>query len=247
MTGAAIGTAWAAGLRATGMPSHATLSVVGDDSAQLVLLDTTNIRVLIVLGTPSSDLVDRVPAVMTVLRQRLDLVIAQESTVGSLGEAFTSRWAVRHHLIIPTSIATSLLPDLPDRTRVMGDMSVDLANDCRLELRGSPRQEWFTAHEQEPHGLWSVTLRQARNVVILAPDTSAAVATSTARPSLVVAPGADADLVLSKVAPGAIAMNADHLDGVKGSAAFLRTYLDEIARIGLREEGIMLPPWAEQR
>jgi hypothetical protein len=242
--GALVGGGWAAGLRATSMPAHPTLSLVGVDSAQIALLDTTSVRVVIALGTPTDKLVDQIPALMTVLRQRIDLLVTHETVLPMLGPSFTSRWAVRHHLVIPEPVDGSDTPTPPDHTRVVSDLAVDLNNDFTLNLRVSPRNEW-ALQNGEARRLWSITLQHANTVILLAPDTSAAVATSDDRPSLVVTPGPDPDLLVGKLAPGGIAMNAGHLDDAQRPTVVLRTHLDDIARIEFRDKRITLPPWAE--
>lgn len=92
LCGAAIGSAWVAGLGIVLQRKEPTLSVIGKGTSLLALLDTGYARVLIAAGPGDPRLTRNLDALLGVFRPRLDLLIGTESGVAE----FTGRTLARH-------------------------------------------------------------------------------------------------------------------------------------------------------
>jgi hypothetical protein len=243
--GIALGGGWAAALQATTLPDHPSLAVVGASTSQVALLDATAARALILLGPLSDALLDQLPAMLTTLRQRIDVVIGAEAVLGALGSGFAGRWAVQHRLLVPTTIGGDHAPDSAHHTTVTRDITLELDPNLVVELRVTPRQEW-RATDAGAGTVWCATIRHAGNVIVLAPDTTAAAELGPIRPSLAIAPGDDPEELATTLQPGSIAANAAYLDEKADASKVvrLRIFPEDVARVELHVDGVRLPPWA---
>lgn len=243
--GIALGSGWAAALRATTLPAHPSLAVVGAGTAQVALLDTTTARALILLGTPTEALLGQLPAMLTTLRQRIDVIIGGEWALEAPGAGFAGRWAVRHRLLVPATIGGDHAPDSAHQTTVTRDIALELGRNVVVEIRVTPRQEWRTT-DAGSGTVWCMTIRHAGNVIALGPDTTAAAELGPIQPSLAVAPGDEPDRLAATLQPASIAVNAAYLEEYTdaGEVVRLRIFPEDVARVELHEDGLKLPPWA---
>jgi hypothetical protein len=247
--GGALGGLWAAGLRATGIPDVPTLSVAGTGASQVALLDTTGSRALVLLGTTPQELLDQVPAMLTILRQRIDLLIGDESNVDAIADHARDRWNVAHELVIPTILGGRRDPTSPRRTVVRGDLGIELDQGITASLTIAPRDEWKMASASEAAATrWALAVRRDGSEVVMGPAAEAVLLATAPRPSLVVSPGDDARLIAQKIRPGAIALNASAIDEARnalGEVATVRIFRDDVARFELNRDGVRLPAWAQ--
>ena len=245
--GAAIGSLWGAGLRATALPDVPTISVVGERRAQIVLLDAMGSRALILLGEPSTGLLERLPAMLTALRQRIDLIIGSESVLAGVAVDVAERWRARHTLIVPTWLGG---PDSPDTARaslVRSDLELGLGG-VKATMRISPRQEWRAGSSDSTDGpAWAVAVERETSRVLLSPTAAGTLIAGPRRPVLVITPGDDIRLVVEKISPLALAVNGDAVDESTRSRTLplVRTFRDDVARFELGRDGVRLPPWAQ--
>lgn len=244
--GVGLGTVWAAGLHAMGLPDAPSLSIVGEKGSQIVLLDTTGARALILLGEPSDRLVEQIPSLMTALRQRIDIVIGADAVLAGSAAGIGERWHARHQLVVPDRLGGTHPPDTAERTTVRSALSLDLGTGIRASIHISARGEWRAGDEGEG-AAWAVLIAHGASRIALAPTAAGALVAGPNRPSLIVTPGDDIALIEEKLSPGAVAVNADALAPDKEASGFalLRTFPDDVARVELRADGVRLPGWAQ--
>lgn len=246
--GVAVGGLWAAGLRAMGVPNVPTLSVVGTGTSQLALLDTTSARVLVVLGMPSQDLLDQIPAMLTVLRQRIDLLIGDELALDGFGNLARDRWNVTHELVIPAERGNHRSPDTTRRTIVRTDLAIDPGNGFASVLVVRPRHEWNMATTTDGSTQrWALSVHREATEIVLGPLAEGVLLGATSRPALVVSPGDDPRLLVEKLGPAAVALNGSAVEEAGEaltSVAIVRIFRDDVARFELLRDGVRLPRWA---
>lgn len=244
VAGMVLGGIWGAGIGALALPKKPTLAVVGRQSAQIILLDTLSARVLIVLGDPDAGLVDQVPALMTIMRQRIDIVIGTAPGTAALGESFAFRWNVSQTIVIPDTIGSSPGPNTSTRSTSSQSTAINLDRGVSLSIDITTRGGW---NGLPPQSLWSVTVVHGRHTVVLGPDEASLLATAPDRLSLIIVPAVSGPSFEQKLSPGSIAINENNHREMHQRAhgtALVRTYPEDIARFVFAEDGIELPFWA---
>jgi hypothetical protein len=200
---------------------------------------------MILLGRPDDNLISRIPALLTVLHQRIDLLVGTSTAVSTLGPDFRRRWRVAHTFLFPEGKSTEL--DRPAQTWITDDVDADLGNGISLGFFVTSRNAW-NATGATQH-LWMITVATRTNLVTLTPDSSSAEVLAADSAVLLVVPNADVERLLTTRAPAAIAINARYDLGEPfredASAMLVRIYGEDIARFEIREDGIALPTWAE--
>ncbi len=239
------GGTWGAAIQALATPSVPSLSVVGTEDMQIVLLDTTEVRVLLLLGSPDNDLQSQIPGMLTMLRQRVDLLVGGASSVNALGSLFRDRWQLAHTLAIaePTSahVASGTL------TTVSDDLTIDLGNGVSIDLRIAVRGAWNLT--TNPHTLWAAIILHEEHKVVLAPSGEALVEMGATTPSLALVPKSSLVEITSILGPAAIAPNSR--DGLTLQVQepldtlLVRIYPQDTARFEFSTSGLTLPSWHE--
>lgn len=243
LAGMVAGGMWGGALRVLATPTGPTLSVIGRDTAQIALLDTLSVRVLVVINQPDSGLVDRIPALMTVMKQRIDIVIASTQGATSLGASFEARWNVNHTIIIPEDFDVYRAPTSHARSLLNRGTTLDLGRGVTVELMVTSRDGW---NNSPANLLWSMKVSHYGIAVVLGPNDASLLATSIDRPSLIVAPQITTFSIGKKLTPGGIAVNAnDRQDIFDDDRNFALTsiYPEDIGRFTFKENGIELPAW----
>lgn len=247
ITGVMAGGVWGAAIQRLATPSTPSLAIIGKRDAQIVLLDTTRIRVLILLGIPDEDLQLQIPALLTMLRQRVDIVIGSISAIESLGQEFMERWQVTKSLVFPES--SVVRPGAPLQTSVTSDMTADLGTGISLQLTSTMRGAWNAA--EAPRNLWQVLITDGRTNVSLSPNVASALILAPQAATLLIIPRADPGQILSPLYPAALATNArDDLelpDDTSRTISLVRTYPQDISHFELVHIGLQLPAWTESK
>jgi len=239
LTGAVAGGAWGAAIQALAKPSSPSLSLVGKGNSQVALIDTTRVRVLILLGPANADPIEIVPAMLTLVRQRLDIVIGSSTAIERLPAGFLSHWRTAHQFAIPTSDSPS--PGSRLQTPVIEDYVIDLGDDAKLEIHRSTRDAWDTAKATQH--LWLVTARFGSASLLLAPDSQSADVLAERGASLLAVPGGDAGHMSRLLSPASLAMNAnDGLSPLPGMP-LVRIFPTDIARFTIKGGHVALPSW----
>lgn len=213
----------------------------------MVLLDTTEARALIVLGDPKPRLLGQVAAMMSVLRQRIDVIVGTSTGVDALGKDFRSRWRVKHTLAIPEP--NVMVASTARQTWITRNVAVDLGKSMSMSLIVSTRENWKATGRS--HRPWIAVLRHLDHAIVLSPDTASVMALGYVRPILLVVPESNPVQMSKTVMPAAIATNAAEglparQTGVSGTV-IVRTYPEDVSRFELRQDGVVLPTWAEKR
>lgn len=242
--GVIAGGSWGASIQRLATPSVPSLSIIGENETQIALLDTTGVRALLLLGAPENDLQLQIPGMLSLLRQRVDLLVGTSSAVDALGSRFRHRWRVSHTLAIPDANPPSARAI--DRTWVTQDLQAGLGNGLSLDLRTTSRGGWNAGLAERT--LWIATILFGQQRVVLAPNAESLMTQGTAGASLVIVPELSLDRVAA-LGPSVIATNGrDDLalpqEGRPG-VLLVRTYPQDIARFEFRREGLALPSWHE--
>lgn len=239
VVGLLAGSAWGVALQALARTSNTVLSVIGTKASQIVLLDTTAVRAMVMLGPPSERLISTIPMLMTVFNRRLDIVVGSSDALAALDPDFLARWRVGHVFAIP--VAGERGSDMPKRTTVLRDLSLDLGDDVELVLRSTTRRDWAASVATER--LWAATILAAAGTTVLAPDDVSARTLMPAATDILVTPHADA----RSFSGTALALNSwDDMDlpEAAASATLIQIFPGDIARFVYGRAGIALPSWA---
>jgi hypothetical protein len=241
--GALLGGIWGAAFPTLATERRPTLAVIGKQTSQLALLDSGLARVLVISGEPDDDLFERLPAVMTVFRQRIDLIIGGSSILTARARELADRWRARHAIVLSGSRS---VPSLPMSSTFVSDVRrVSLGNEMFLEISIGYRHEWraVTSSRSIPH--WGISIRSQTARVAIAPDLSSFLAVPPEPSSLLVAPDIPDQEVFTRGPATAVAVNYDSstLDPPPGGVFVTRIYPRDIARFVFGEDGLELPAW----
>jgi hypothetical protein len=234
VAGVIAGGAWGAAIQALAKPSTPTLSIIGKGETQVILLDTTRLRVLILCGTPDEELRAQIPALLTMLRQRIDILVGTSAALDALGHEFWQRWRVSHSFVLADGVTAG--QDTSTQTWITQAVGAELGDGVSIDFSLTTRDEWEAT--MEPRSLWAVTVRAGSSLVTLAPDMDSALVLSAPRSTLV-----------ATLLPASIAVNSEDdltwpTEDPSG-AVLVRIYPEDISRFELRDDGIALPTWAE--
>jgi hypothetical protein len=245
VAGVIAGGAWGAAIQGLAKPSTPTLSIIGKGGTQVILLDTTRLRVLILCGTPDGELQAQIPALLTMLRQRIDILVGTSAALDAFGQEFWQRWRVSHSFVLANGMAAG--KDTSTRTWITQAVGAELGDGVSIEFSVTMRDEWDVT--MESRSLWAVTVRAGSSLVTLAPDMDSALVLSAPGPTLVVVPQGNVNRLMATLVLASIAVNpADDLTWPtedSSGAVLVRIYPEDISRFELRDDGIALPTWAE--
>lgn len=240
LAGVIAGGAWGAAIQSLAKASSPTISIIGKGASQIALIDTMRVRVLVFLGPQVPVLVETIPMLMTMVRQRIDVVIGSSTVIDTLPEGFMSRWHVAHAFAIPDPDA--LRPDSKTYTTIVEDRRLDLGDGCILELRRSTRDAWDT--RALPRILWSVMTTFGTATVILAPDEHSLDVLAEQGASVVAVPNGETDHIARLLTPASVAINGrDGLDTAPATA-LVRIFPTDVARLTIENDQVALPSWA---
>lgn len=242
--GALLGALWGAAFPIVATERRPTIAVVGHHGAQIILIDTASSRVLFLSGEPDRDLLETLPAVMTVFRQRIDLVLATSSVLADNIQALQQRWRIRRAIALEgkTSAATFLVP-----TTVVDDgIDVSLDESTELRIRMGHRKAWLSTVQGPIPPIWRATIATRAGNVVVVPDIASLAAIGAPAASLLISPDAPVDELLRISPASAIAVNYDSetiRPAPKSGPALTRIYPVDVARFVIGEGAVILPEW----
>lgn len=243
--GVLAGGLWGAALQTMATPSTPRLSVIGRGRSQIALLDTTSLRVLILVGDLDENLVNHLPALMTMFRQRIDLMIGAASTILKLDRNLRDRWNVALTIMIRDQSGT--IPTGATDLLISSNTSIHLDDNFDINLELTSRNDWTA--EARSRVLWTANFRAFGSHTVFAPDTASIRELARPEPVLALVPDGNPETVLRFTRPAGIAMNRrDDLetDGLEGSdTRLVRIYPSDVAIFDYGNDGVTLPDWAE--
>ncbi len=242
--GAVLGAVWGAAFPALAMEGRPTIAVVGADNAQLALIDAGSARALVFIGEPDDALLERLPAMLTVFRQRIDLVVGSLPALDAHAKDLSDRWSIRHAVMISATDDASTLPFTSNT--VSGALDIALGEHVMLKIRVGHRDEWRTPDPGSGPPLWSIRVVRNTDVVSIVPDARSFGATLPGPAAVLISPSAPSPELRAKSPTNAIAINFDSesIDPSPGDGvALTRIFPRDIARFVLAEDGVELPPW----
>lgn len=240
--GALLGALWGAAFPIVATERRPTIAVVGHRNAQVILIDVSSARVLLLSGEPDDEVLEVLPAMMTVFRQRIDVLIATPQVLGQHAMSFRKRWRVRHAIALGHGPRPSAIPT----TFVTDALDVSLDDDALMLLRIGHRSRWQTDTVPQSSDLWCATLQTPAGNVTIAPDVTSISAVGPEASTLMIVPDAPAPEILAVSPASALALNYDS-DSIRtappSAHALLRVYPRDVARIVIGKEGLELPEW----
>lgn len=242
--GALLGALWGAAFPIVATERRPTVSVVGHQNAQVILIDSSSARVLMLSGEPDDELLEALPAIMTVFRQRVDLLVAPPRTLADRGIALRQRWRIRHaislgkgHVPPPSALST---------TSVQDTLEVSLDEETRLLLRIGYRDNWRADVVGTGTSLWCATLDTPAGRITIAPDVPSIAAIGPPTSVLMIVPDAPAPEILARSPAAGLAVNYDSNSLRTPPApgpALTRIYPRDVARIVIAGDHLELPEW----
>lgn len=240
LAGVVAGGAWGAAIQALARPSSPTISLVGSENSLIALIDTTDVRVLLMLGPADDGLIAEIPTLLTLARQRIDIVIGASSTLSGLPPGFGSRWKVLHTFSIPGDGASP--PNTETASSVTDDLRLDLPHQTVLAIRRSTRLGW-KAGADEQHG-WKVSVGFGTVRALFVPDMLSAEMLTERGADVLVLPTGDLARLVRICAPSSIAMNAENGMEVPAGSTLVRVFPSDVARFTVEDGQVGMPPWA---
>lgn len=241
--GAVLGALWGAAFPVLATEGRPTIAVIGERNAQVAVIDAGAARFLVLVGEPGESLLRRLPAMLTVFRQRIDVLVGTSPALVSHAHTVARKWRVRHAIVVSdTSDAPSLL--MPS-TIVADGIDISVGEKVRMELRIGHRDQW---RWREPGGMpmWSLRIMRGQSTVSIVPDVRSFAAIPPGPSALLIAPTAPPPELRAISPANALAVNYDSesidpppLDGV----ALARVYPQDIARFVLTDDGVEPPSW----
>jgi hypothetical protein len=244
-SGIVLGTIWGATFPIVASENRPSLIVIGHHSSQIVLVDSGEARALVFLGVPDDALIERIPSMMTLFRQRIDIVIGTKSVLEQRAIASRSRWKIRHAIMMSGRTTT---PGVNMPTTVISDSaSIDLGRGMTLRCSVGHRNEWLVGNAAIPE-LWMTLVSHPSGDVALVPDEPSIEALGPLDATLIVMPEPAPSRITSMTPAKAIAINYDSdaaEEDAGASLAVTRIYPQDIARFPFGDDGIELPAWTE--
>jgi hypothetical protein len=195
-------------------------------------------------GEPDDELLETLPAIMTVFRQRIDLLVATPRVLAGRGIDLQRRWRIRHAISLGVSDVAP--PSALPTTVVRDALDVSLNEDTRLLLRMGYRNAWRADEASPGSSLWNATLETPAGRVTIAPDVPSIAAIAPAPSALLIVPDAPAPEILGVSPSSGLAVNYDS-DSLKSSPpsdlALTRIYPRDVARIVVAGDHLELPEW----
>ncbi|MDQ3540754.1 MAG: hypothetical protein M3440_08715 [Chloroflexota bacterium] len=226
------------------------LLVVGEDEWQIALLLAARTRVLILTGALTQDAMAAIPMLLSVMRQRIDVVIDSSASLASLPDGFRQRWMVRR--IIP------LADDGASSTEMTSlDQVLYIPGALRVNVSASPRGFWTErsgGSDRTATGL--VTISAGGSIIAIARNLETIADLGPALTTLAIAPVGSIDRVARRLRVPTICINADQVRDQKidfgggglvasGARSLVRVFPQDVAEFRLLEDGIAIPAWRQ--
>ena len=252
--GALGGGIWTVGLTAIHRSAERDLTIVGSDTWQVALLESGTDRILFLIGTvdPSQyetekqageNLDEAIRKILSSFRWHVDLVVATGSMVTLIDR---DRHSLRDAVWIQVD-AEPTQPDLTWRRGLRQHLEVRFSGG-KVILQRVPQHEWSQAEASA--ALWVGTIDIGSMVVTIADDLVTAANSARAGSAMLMAPVGDTGVALSLVPDASVVANGYGLTTPSvvpeaASGYLVRTFPDDSARLGFRDDEISLPDWAQ--
>ena len=242
-----LGGLWGAAFPALAIENRPTIAVIGHHGAQLVLVDSSEARALVMVGDPDDALMERIPAVMTLFRQRIDLLIASQPVLLRHAGWLRERWSLVHAVSLQSTMEPGQ-PAIPT-TIVTEGIAIRLGGEMVLESRIGHRGEWDARRPLYPSPMWTISVTHSGGTVVISPDAESIDVAAPMAASLLISPEMPPPATSARMPVHAFACNYDSKSleqhGNPGKP-LTRIYPQDIARFVLHDKGIDLPPWTHQ-
>lgn len=244
--GAFLGAIWGAAFPIVATERRPTIAVVGHHHAQIALIDTSSARVLVMSGEPDDDLLDTLPAMLTVFRQRIDLIVASPEVLTQHAPKLRDRWRIRHAIALAGTSAQ--VPMAMPTTVVDSGVDVRLDDATNMMVRMGHRRGWIAGTGASSSALWCLTLDTSAGNIAVVPNVASVAAIGPPPATLLIAPDAPAPELqgISPAAALAVNYDSDSIRTMPGNGpALTRIYPVDVARFVIGEGGIELPEWTK--
>jgi len=244
--GSIVGGLWGAGLATLARGRQPTVFVLGNEGWQLVLVDDAGSRALLLIGKFERSLGDDIDRILSVFRQRIDIVAGSTRALDTLPPGFFSRRRVRHVALLPDTESESAVDTPPtaghDREYRFGAF--------RLAFGGATEGAWM-GNAPNP-AVWLAILSAQGCTVAIAPDTAILARHAPTNAVLAIAPTGDPVEVWAALPGVAVAINGSVIEHIASRAAadddrdhlLVRTFPQDIASFAFQDGRISLPEWA---
>lgn len=243
--GAVLGGLWGAAFPALATERRPTVAVVGEGNAQIVLVDSGAARALILAGEPEDTLFEELPAMMTMFRQRIDLLIGAGPTLRAHAGRLASRWRTSHALMMSSGADAPSLPIA--HTVVSETVRFRLSATMRGAVHIGHRNEWRAGEPERDTPLWAIRIADGPASITIAPNVASYAATAPEPATVLISPHAPATALLAISPVSAMAINYDShtIDPpAENGPALTRIYPHDVARFVFEDDGVQLPEWS---
>lgn len=227
------------------------LLVVGEDRWQIALLLSSRIRVLILTGELSPDAMATIPMLLSVMRQRIDVVIGTSAGLSMLPNEFRQRWMVRRFILVADDGDASI------RTRAV-DQVLYMPGAVRVEVSASPRNAWVKPSGEATRDAASlVTITRSGSIIAISSNLETIAELGSSSTTVAMAPIGSIDHVARRLRVPTICINAVHVPkpevsfgserpSPSGNRSIVRIFPTDVAEFGLRHDGIAIPAWRQR-
>lgn len=226
------------------------LLVVGENQWQVALLLASRTRVLMLTGDLSREAVEVIPMLMSVMRQRIDVVVGPASGLALLPDRFRQRWMVRSFIPLPDDNGTSLEKPAPGRL-------LQLPGGFHVAVFSVPKGFWAESSRAAMRSATHViTISWSRYVIAIADSLEAIAEFGSGSTTMAVAPGGAIEHIARVLRVPTLCINADQVrdqDIDAGSDSshrladrmLVRIFPEDVAEFRLRHDGVAIPSWRQ--
>lgn len=227
------------------------LMVVGEEEWQIGLLLASRTRVLILTGELSREAMAAIPMLLSVMRQRIDVVMGSSAVLAFLPGGFRERWKVRRIIRLPdpediTTGATAL------------DQVLHLPTGLRVAISTSPRgfsrAETPGGADRTATGL--ITISRGGSIITIADTLDSIADFAPSSTTVAIAPTGRIDHLASRLRVPTICINADQIHDreidfgassrdLPDARSLVRIFRDDVAEFRLHEDGVAIPAWRQ--
>lgn len=226
------------------------LMVVGEDEWQIALLLAARTRVLILNGEPTPDALETIPMLLSVMRQRIDVVIGSSVGLALLPPDFRERWMVRRIIPVPDE------GDIQTEKTVLGQV-LHLSNNLHVEVSASPRGFWArTSGDITRTATGIVTISCSESIITIGRNLETIADLGPSSTTVAIAPTGSIDYLARHLRVPTICINADQAREQKmdfrashlvppAMRSLVRIFPLDVAEFALQEQGITVPAWRQ--
>lgn len=231
------GGAWSAGFLWATRVDSPRLEVIGIDATQLILLDTTAERVLIVAGPHHERMLDTLPDMLGALRHRIDILFASESALHMGAESIRDRWNVGRTFALP-EVASNLSPSAD--IAVVQPLDVTLSHG--VSLRCIPHRRYAQSALGSDPG-WRIEIQRGSQIIGIASSFEILSSVPAGPYGLAIAPSGSIQLAERKSLAASYGVNEWNIQDSVISTTQVRIFERDVAEFTIGNDSIGLPDW----